>query len=217
MLPFYDPTCVISFLFRIFSSMPLPPVSLHANDIVEEAVEACGCNSPDSKLLHLLVPIRRAPDVISGACYAKNLLVHGSRIKVSLLHVTKPRREDPAFHSFTTGIDQVEEEHAEAMLKEAALHLHECQIPHRTYIISGDIVFSILDAAELLGCHEIVLPALQHRFWLRPFSGGLIGKIMQSAREVPVITVDSSGMLCNTRKLHRMRRKDRPHHHIEST
>lgn len=194
--------------------MPLPPAPLHV--IAEKADGACGCASHEGKLLHLLVPIRRAPDVIYGACYAKNLLARGVRLKVSLLHVTKPMRDDPAFQSFTTGIDLVEEEHAEAMLKEAALHLNQCHIPHRTYIISGDIVFSILDAAEMLGCHGIVLPASQHRLWLRPFSGGLIGKITQSAREVPVITVDSNGMLSHPRKMHRMRRKERPRRHTEA-
>lgn len=177
------------------------PKHQHSDKSARSSCES-GSITSQNNAVHLLVPIGRAADVVYGAYYAKNLLANGPRIKVSLLHVTKSQREGVSVHSFSAGINLIEEEHAEALLKEAALHLSEHQISHCTYIISGDVVFSILDAAELLDCSEIVLPATKHRSWLRPFSSDIVGKIMQSARSVPVITVTAGGLVANNAKPH---------------
>jgi K+-sensing histidine kinase KdpD len=148
--------------------------------------------------IQLLVPIRRATDVIFGARYANMLKKNGKQVKVSLLHVNRPRRDESSPHSFSANVNVLEEAQAEALLKEAALFLNEHDIAHRTYIMSGDVVFSILDAAELLNCQEIILPSAKRRSWLRPFSSGIIGKIVQSKRGMAVHLVDQDGKITHS-------------------
>lgn len=170
----------------------------------------------DKEVMHLLVPVSKASDVIYGARHAKKMMSGEQHIHIVLLHVTKPRREEASLHSFSTDIDRIEEEHAEALLKEAALYLSECQISHRTYIISGDVVFSILDAAELLNSDAIVLPATKRRSWLRPFSSDIVSKIAHAARSVPVVLIDTAGLIANGGKAIETSRKKRMKSALES-
>ena len=179
----------------------MPSTSLSAQAMPINAASAlvseADANSAENDVMHLLVPIRRSTDVIAGARYAKKMMEYGKRIKIILLHVTKPRQEETSLHSLSNTIDRIEEQQAEALLKEAALYLNECRISHRTYLICGDVVFSILDAAELLNSDAIVLPAAKRRSWLRPFSSDIVGKITHAARSIPVVLVDSDGLVSN--------------------
>jgi K+-sensing histidine kinase KdpD len=156
--------------------------------------------SAGSDVLHLLIPIKTPPDVIFGARYANKLLASQQCVKVSVVHVIKPQRNETLFHSFSSGIDLIAEEHAEAVLREAALHLNEYRIAHRTYIVCGDVMFAILDSAELLNCNQIILPTAKSHSWLKPFSRDIAGSILHSARNVPVILVDRDGQAASAGK-----------------
>jgi len=143
----------------------------------------------DDKVLMLLIPIKRAGDVVHGARYAKRLLEWGVRVKVNLLHVTPARRETgPLLLRPEQG-----EERAEELLREATLYLSRSRVEHSTYIFSGDILFSILDAAELLDCHEIVLPSTRPGQW-RLFSGDLARRIARASRSATVVLADPNGV-----------------------
>jgi len=67
-------------------------------------------------------------------------------------------------------IAQFQSERAQAFIEEAIVPLVAAQIPCRGFFKRGNIVFSILDTAEELDCHEIAMP-VPKRF----FCGGVTG------------------------------------------
>ena len=61
-------------------------------------------------------------------------------------------------------------------------------VDHCAYIRSGGVVFTILDTAEELDCHEIIMPppaaGIQH-LWSRD----IVRNVMRKQRKVPVVTI----------------------------
>jgi|GEM_PF-1736968 len=147
----------------------------------------------DSKVLTLLMPIKRASDVIYGARYAKRLREWGIRVKVNLLHVTPTERAEAV--SLSGPPRREREEHAEELMREAALYLSRSWVEHSTFIFSGEVLFSILDAAELLDCQEIVLPAAKPGQW-RLFSADLARRIARCNRGATVVLAAPNGVSC---------------------
>ena len=80
------------------------------------------------------------------------------------------------------------------MMHEAGLYLSRSQLAFSTHIVAGELLFTILDTAELLGCHEIVLPALRHGPWRRRFAGALARKLARATRSATVLLADTDGM-----------------------
>lgn len=144
------------------------------------------CAVAPGTVLALLMPIKRVADVIYGARYAKRLLDWGIEVKIHLLHVTQAGTSPVSAPEHDTP--------AAALLREAALYLSRSQLDYRTFIFSGDVVFSILDAAELLNCQEIVLPAVKTGAWPRLFSGDIAGRITRSKRGATVVLAEPDGM-----------------------
>lgn len=136
-------------------------------------------------VLSLLLPIKQTRDVIYGARYAKRLREWGIAVKVSLLHVTQTSRD---------GHSAPDEREAEEVLREATLYLSRCQVEHRTFVLTGDVVFSILDTAEQLDCHEIVLPEAQTSPWPRLFSSNIVRQIVRASRTATVVLADPNGI-----------------------
>ncbi|WP_099762314.1 hypothetical protein [Janthinobacterium sp. 78] len=68
------------------------------------------------------------------------------------------------------------------------------QLAFSTHIVAGELLFTILDTAELLGCHEIVPPALRHGPWQRRFAGALARKLARATRSATVLLADTDGM-----------------------
>ena len=62
-----------------------------------------------------------------------------------------------------------------------------------TYIRSGPVVFSILDAAEQLECDEIVVPA-PRRLHLRLLSRNIVANLLVWQRSIPVVAVNQRGV-----------------------
>jgi hypothetical protein len=159
----------------------------------DSAAGACG--KPGQDTLLLLLPVKRASDIIYGARYARRLQEWGIKVSVSLLHVTPapprradglPRHGDSACHALDLATQQ--------MMHEAGLYLSRSQIAFSTHIFSGELLFTILDTAELLGCHEIVLPAMRHAPWQRRFAGVLARKLTRATRSATVLLADTDGM-----------------------
>lgn len=142
-------------------------------------------------VLSLLLPVKHARDIVCGARYAKQLLESGIPVKVNLLHVTRsshPSSSDPAHTE------------AEELLREAALYLSRSHLEQRSLILSGDVVFAILDTAELLNCHEIVLPEARSTPWLRLFSNNIARQIAHAKRSVTLVLADRNGVARGLRR-----------------
>ncbi|MBB5367744.1 MULTISPECIES: universal stress protein [unclassified Janthinobacterium] len=162
---------------------PHPQRQDHANHGVP------GQDDAAQKVLLLLVPIKRLEDIIFGARYARRLQEWGICVKVSLLHVTP-------VHSANSVIGNSSKTEAAAaqLMQEAGLYLSRSHIEFSTFISSGDVAFTILDTAELLGCHEVILPAPKPRHWPRRFSGDLARKLARDSRSAIVLQANQDGV-----------------------
>ena len=174
---------------------------MHASPLATQRHErapdsaAPGCGKAGQDTLLLLLPVKRASDIIYGARYARRLQEWGIKVSVSVLHVT------PASQQQADGVPQhsAGEGHAldlatQHMMHEAGMYLIRSHIAFSTHIFAGELLFTILDTAELLGCHEIVLPALRHSPWQRRFSGTLARKLACATRCATVLLADTDGM-----------------------
>ena len=156
-------------------------------DLSSRLPTACDPGAAGASVLSLLLPIKQACDIVHGTCYARRLLEWGIPVKVNLLHVT---RASHASHA----ADHDEAGAVAELLREAALYLVRSNVEHRTLILSGEVVFSILDAAEQLNCHEIVLPEAHSTPWLRLFSSNIVRQLARARRGVPLVLADPNGI-----------------------
>lgn len=163
----------------------------------DSAAATHGTGRQDTLLL--LLPVKRASDIVFGARYAKRLQEWGICVSVSLLHVT-PAQARPA-----AGLPQQDAAEdagstltpaAEQIMHEAGLYLSRSHIAFTTHIFSGEIIFTILDTAEMLGCHEIVLPAIKNSSWRSRFSDALARKLARASRSATVLLANTDGMSC---------------------
>lgn len=141
--------------------------------------------------LLLLVPIKRVEDIIYGARYARRLQEWGISVKVKLLHVTPATSRISVVGPGDSGKSEAA---AAQLMQEAGLYLSRSQIEFSTFISSGDVAFTILDTAELLGCHEVILPAPKTRSWPRHFSGDLARKLARDSRSAIVLQANQDGV-----------------------
>ena len=159
----------------------------------ESAAGACGMPGQDTLLL--LLPVKRASDIIYGARYARRLQEWGIPVSVSLLHVTPaPPRQAKDLPRHGAGEHHALDLATQQMMHEAELYLSRSHIAFHTHIFAGELLFTILDTAELLGCHEIVLPAPRHSAWPRHFSGGLAGKLARGSRGTTILLANDEGV-----------------------
>lgn len=163
----------------------------------DSAAATRGTGRQDTLLL--LLPVKRASDIVFGARYARRLQEWGICVRVSLLHVT-PAQTHPA-----AGLPQqgaAEDAGAtlalatEQIMHEAGLYLSRSHLAFSTHIFSGEIIFTILDTAEMLGCHEIVLPAMKNNCWRDRFSDTLARKLARASRSATVLLANTDGMSC---------------------
>ncbi|WP_402719355.1 universal stress protein [Janthinobacterium rivuli] len=174
--------------------------SMHATRLAPQRHRAPGNaagagGKPDQDTLLLLLPVKRASDIIYGARYARRLQEWGIQVSIRLLHVTPaPARQADDLPRHIAGACHALDPATQQMLHEAGLYLSRSQLAFSTHIFAGELLFTILDTAELLGCHEIVLPALRHSPWQRRFAGALARKLARATRSATVLLADSDGM-----------------------
>lgn len=133
----------------------------------------------------LLVPVKRVGDVEAVLCYLLKLDRSGD-VHLALLHVTTSTAaiSTPAHPGY-----------AEILLEQVESRFRAESIAHESYILAGDLVFSILDAAELLACDAIVLPVLKMRPWHFFFLTKTARMMQRSQRDVPLVLINADGVV----------------------
>lgn len=145
--------------------------------------------------LLLLLPIKRVGDIVYGARYAKRLQEWGIKVGVSLLHVTPapPQQAEGVPQQSPGDVDTLDLA-TRQMMHEAGLYLSRSHLAFSTHIFAGELLFTILDTAELLGCHEIILPAPRHSPWQRRFAGTLARKLARGSRGTTILLANHEGV-----------------------
>lgn len=142
--------------------------------------------------LRLLVPVKRLSDLEVALTYVAQL-PGDPPVRVFLLHVTPAAPCGKLLDAQAQQSMAAEECGASALLAQAARHCDAHALQHSSYILSGDVAFSILDAAELLGCDGIVMA--RRTDWLRRiFSSETMRKVERLRRHVPLLLVDPGRM-----------------------
>jgi nucleotide-binding universal stress UspA family protein len=145
-----------------------------------------------SKHRHLLVPIKRSEQVVPVASYAKKLMRQGFAVRISLLFVapeTEAMRQYDACDLAPPG-----DCHLRNFLARASAFLSYENIVHESLVRYGDIAFTILDIAEQLNCHEIVLPTARLSFIPGFISNSVASQLARRQHNVPVVKVNRQGM-----------------------
>ena len=148
---------------------------------------------------HLLVPIKLSGQAAHAASYARKLRRQGISVQVSLLHVA-PGGE--SFREYDASNRPPDDEYrARLLLTEAAALIVSENIAIGSLVRYGDIVFTILDVAEQLDCHEIVMPAAASLFRPVFMFDGIGARLARRQRSVPIVTVDRQGVPTRTASL----------------
>ncbi|OHC70268.1 MAG: hypothetical protein A3H93_16250 [Rhodocyclales bacterium RIFCSPLOWO2_02_FULL_63_24] len=139
----------------------------------------------------LLIPVGRNGRSAGSIQYAICRSQAGERVEACLLHVEEPVAQwelpETAVRPEASLRKQIE-----YLLSQVTRPLSEHGIPYAAYMRSGDVVFSILDAAEELECQQIVVP-LPRPGWRRLFSHDVVVSLYARQRDIPVVAVADDG------------------------
>lgn len=150
-------------------------------------------NECGPKALRLLVPINANDTSRWGVQYALQKHREGRGVEVILLNVGEPiQRWEVLRFRTQQEIEAFQTERAQAFFEDTAQALLTEHIPCRGFFRHGDVAFSILDAAEEMGCGEIVLPA-PRRLLFNLFGHNLVKRIRDRQRATRVVTVNRDG------------------------
>lgn len=144
--------------------------------------------------LRLLLPVSADPDSGWGLHYALRCHAEGRAVEVCLLHVAQRITCCEIFAGAAEGGGCARSQPPIPGLADAAAMLGSAGIAVRGFLASGGVVETVLDMAESLDCHQIVLP-LNDRpgvlggFWHR----NTVRFIQEAERGIPVVTVDGQG------------------------
>ncbi len=152
-------------------------------------------STTDTTMQRLLVPVDATPRSRWGVKYAVWKHRTGRPVEVSLLHVAEPllRRSDILRFRSEQQVAQLRAHHARWLLEDAATRLRSNGIAHQLYFREGEVVFEILNAAEQLGCGQIVVPAPPPG-WRRIFRGRVVAQLRGNRSGATVITVNEHGL-----------------------
>jgi hypothetical protein len=144
--------------------------------------------SPASTL-RLLIPVSRRRRIFCATNYAEKLRRGDLTIEVCLLHVLEPVGSWQALLHPASAHMAIQRQRAEAILSLAAKPLQAAGISYAAYLRCGSVVSSLLDAAEELGCQEIIVPKKRRTI----FSRNVVPTLLSRRRAVPVVVIDASG------------------------
>lgn len=118
----------------------------------------------------------------------------GKPVQVALLFVSEAVSTSEALRFRT----QVEAARSQAVsgaevLRDAALPLLAAGVAYQEIYREGDVVGQIGDAAEQLGCDEIVLPLPAARI-TSLISRDVVREVLKRVKVVPVVTTDAEGI-----------------------
>ncbi|MDK9724524.1 MAG: universal stress protein [Sterolibacteriaceae bacterium MAG5] len=141
----------------------------------------------------LLIPIDATPESRWGVVYALRRHGAGDAIEACFLNVGEPVTQWEVLRFRTQAeIAAFQSERAQAFIEEACLPLIAKDIPCRGFFKQGNVVFSILDTAEELGCDKIVLPRPTSGLW-RLLGRDVVGSVIRRHRGIPIIVVGADG------------------------
>lgn len=139
----------------------------------------------------MLVPVKQIGDVEAVLAYLLTL-DRGADVHLAILHVTASSEAiSSAAHPG----------YAEILLEQVESRCRADSIAHESYIRAGDLVFSILDAAELLACDAIVLPVLKTRPWHFFCLTKTVRKMQRLRRDVPLVLINAAGEVIRSKSL----------------
>jgi len=146
-----------------------------------------------TRQLKLLIPVDAVNSVRGATQYAARRKADGLDVHATLLHVAAPvyggeilwfrTREDIAQFRARAG---------RALLEQAAAPLREAGVEVRLEQREGDVTFAVADAAEQLGCDEIVLPR-QYPRWVSLLAGDPFAELWHRQSGTPMVAVDEYG------------------------
>lgn len=146
------------------------------------------------KPLRLLIPINANADSRWGVRYALQRHLEGAAVEVILLNVGEIVTQWQVLRFRTQQeVAQFQSERAQAFIDEAGALLAAENIPYRGVFKQGDVVFSILDAAEEFDCDEIAMPAPQPGL-SQLFSRAIVAGVARQQSNIPLVMVDREGL-----------------------
>lgn len=143
-------------------------------------------------VLQLLLPLKHLADVVHGARYARRLQEWGIAVKVSLLHVQPANRREELYQDAPPGA--AADAASTQLMQEAGLYLQRSHLDFASFLFSGELAFTILDTAEMLGCHEIVLPDSGRSLWQRRLRGDLASRLARASRSATIVLAAQDGV-----------------------
>lgn len=134
----------------------------------------------------LLIPVNGTRSAQAPIAYAIRCREAGEAVEVCLLHVEEGATQWQALMGLAGRSEM--QRRTMRMFSELLRLLEGRDLDFAAYVRSGAVVFTILDAAEELACHEIVVPA--PRSWLGRFlSRDIVAALEARQRGIPVVTV----------------------------
>ncbi|WP_300335190.1 universal stress protein [Accumulibacter sp.] len=142
----------------------------------------------------LLIPVDPSERSRWGLQYAIRLQRNGKPVQAVLLFVSEPVTA-PEILRFRTQVEiaRFQAKCGALILHDAAQPLVAAGVACREIYRQGDIVGEIGDAAEQLGCDEIVLP-LPHARIVKLLARDVVREVIKRAKSVPVVTTDATGV-----------------------
>lgn len=142
----------------------------------------------------VLAPVKRVSDVEAVLAYARLRAPRAGidTLHLAFLHVEPSARAlaGPACPGY-----------AEELLGYAERRCRAGALAHESHIRAGELVFSILDAAELLACEAIVMPSVKQRRWHHFFPAKIVRQVERLSRAVPLIVIDADGIVIRNKRL----------------
>jgi uncharacterized protein VirK/YbjX/nucleotide-binding universal stress UspA family protein len=171
-------------------------VDLPAANLPDPAEAVASTAGTTAQARHLLVPISRAEQAVPAASYAKRLMRQGFCVRISLLFVAPESAVMREYDASDSG--PAEKFSARNLLARAAGICAIENVETETLVRYGDVVFTVLDIAEQLNCHEIVVAARRLSFIPAFISNSITGRLVKRQRAIPVMTLNPKGVARKT-------------------
>jgi nucleotide-binding universal stress UspA family protein len=140
----------------------------------------------------LLIPVKDTNDASRGISYAIRRRAEGEDVSVCLLHVEESPTQWQTLFGGGSMLAARRRRTEDAFAGVLEL-LQGLDIEFAAYVRAGPTVFSILDAAEELGCDEIVVPEPVGGMF-RLLSRDIVSTLLARQRAIPVVLVSKHGV-----------------------
>lgn len=141
----------------------------------------------------VLIPVKKNDDVSPMIAYVVRCRAAGKKVAVVVLHVETSI--PPSSESSKNNRNLTVSIPSNCMAFSNATEMLEgLDIEFATCMRNGETVFTILDVAEEIDCHEIVISAPSLSL-LKIMTRKVSFQLLQNQRGIPVVSVDKKGMI----------------------